>query len=153
DDDLAGFGVRLRRGGSRRYVFQYKLGRQQRRITFHATTVAKARLIASGYKEKTSQGIDVAAERQEARQANADTLEHCMRCYLEWLESSNRRQNTKHVITRHLERNLAALHRRPIRAIVRRDITTALASMDKHAPTQANRTRASLSRFFNWCIQ
>ena len=33
DDDLTGFGLRLREGGSRTYVVQYKLGTQQRRMT------------------------------------------------------------------------------------------------------------------------
>ena len=33
DDDLPGFGVRLRAGGSRTFVFQYKTGSKQRRLT------------------------------------------------------------------------------------------------------------------------
>jgi len=31
DDDIPGFGVRLRAGGSRSWVFQYKIGQQHRR--------------------------------------------------------------------------------------------------------------------------
>jgi hypothetical protein len=33
DDDLPGFGLRVRRGGSRNWVYQYKLGPKHRRIT------------------------------------------------------------------------------------------------------------------------
>lgn len=34
DDEIAGFGLRLREGGSRSWVFQYKIGSKHRRITF-----------------------------------------------------------------------------------------------------------------------
>ena len=37
DDELGGFGLRLREGGSRHWVFQYKLGGKHRRITFENT--------------------------------------------------------------------------------------------------------------------
>ena len=33
DEDLAGFGVRVRIGGTRSWIFQYKIGNQNRRIT------------------------------------------------------------------------------------------------------------------------
>ena len=43
DDMLAGFGVRVRRGGSKRYVYQYKLSGVNRRVTFKETNVKRAR--------------------------------------------------------------------------------------------------------------
>jgi hypothetical protein len=46
DDDLPGFGVRIRAGGSKTYVFQYKLGAKQRRLTLGPLTaidLSKAR--------------------------------------------------------------------------------------------------------------
>ena len=43
DNDLPGFGVRLRRGGSARFIFQYKLGAQHRRIVLGSTTALTPR--------------------------------------------------------------------------------------------------------------
>ncbi len=46
DDDIPGFGLRVREGGSRTFVFQYKLGSKQRRITLGAVKafdIGKAR--------------------------------------------------------------------------------------------------------------
>ncbi|HKA00100.1 MAG TPA: Arm DNA-binding domain-containing protein, partial [Candidatus Solibacter sp.] len=38
DDDIPGLGLRLRAGGSRVWVFQYALGRKQRRMALGAAT-------------------------------------------------------------------------------------------------------------------
>ena len=49
DDDLPGFGIRIRRGGTRTFVFQYKLGARHRRITLGKTaalSLVQARKIA-----------------------------------------------------------------------------------------------------------
>ena len=46
DDVLAGFGVRVRRGGSKRFVFQYKLSGVNRRVTFKEASVKQARAAA-----------------------------------------------------------------------------------------------------------
>ena len=34
DDDVPGFGLRVRAGGSRMWVFQYRVGGKQRRVSF-----------------------------------------------------------------------------------------------------------------------
>jgi hypothetical protein len=36
DDDIPGFGLRVRAGGSRTFVFQYKLGAKHRRMALGA---------------------------------------------------------------------------------------------------------------------
>jgi hypothetical protein len=49
DDDIPGFGLRLRERGSRTFVFQYKLGAKQRRITLgtaSALAISKVRKTA-----------------------------------------------------------------------------------------------------------
>src|SRR5262245_37610468 len=44
DDDLPGFGLRLRRGGARTWVYQYKIAKQNRRIALgNATALSCAR--------------------------------------------------------------------------------------------------------------
>jgi len=36
DDEIAGFGVRMREGGSRNFIYQYRIGAQNRRLTLGA---------------------------------------------------------------------------------------------------------------------
>jgi integrase len=56
-------------------------------------------------------------------------------------------------IRRHLERNLAPLHRLHVKEINRRRVADELARLTaENGAVQSNRTRSSLSAFFNWCI-
>lgn len=44
DDDLPGFGFRLRRGGARTWIYQYKIATQNRKITLgNAAALSPAR--------------------------------------------------------------------------------------------------------------
>src|ERR1700680_3399754 len=64
DDDIPGFGVRLRAGGSRSWVFQYKIGKQHRRLTMGrvaAISVARARERAGDLHAQVRLGTDPAA--------------------------------------------------------------------------------------------
>jgi hypothetical protein len=57
DDDVPGFGLRIREGGSRRFCFQYTLGTKDRRMTLGVATpetVARARKIAGGARFTTA---------------------------------------------------------------------------------------------------
>jgi hypothetical protein len=45
---LPGFGLRLRQGGSRSFIFQFKVGAQNRRMTLGSAFVADATLEQSG---------------------------------------------------------------------------------------------------------
>jgi integrase len=64
-----------------------------------------------------------------------------------------RRNSTIYEITRHLRKNLAPLHSLHLRKLDRRRVAEELARLTSECgPVQANRTRASLSRFLNWAI-
>ncbi len=152
DDEIAGFGVRVRKGGSRRFLFQYKMGGLHRKMTFQESSAAAARTTAAKLKAKVTLGFDVAAQKHNAKEAAADTFEFCVNKYIKWVESSTRRPKTIDAIKRHLKKNLACLNHLHIKSITRRDIADELAKLRERAPIQSNRTRASLTRFFNWAI-
>ena len=82
DDMLAGFGVRVRRGGSKRYVYQYKLSGVNRRVTFKETNVKRARAAAQILAAKITLGTDPALEKEAAHDAAGDTFGRCLSRYL-----------------------------------------------------------------------
>ena len=87
DDDLPGFGLRIREGGSRNYIVQYKIGKQNRRMTIGSTSVHPnpddARKIARKILARVALGEDPAADKIEARAASADTFSAVVDRYLE----------------------------------------------------------------------
>src|SRR5215471_4567163 len=64
DDSLPGFGVRVRSGGSRRFVYQYKLNGTNRRVTFKEINVKRARAAAQILAAKVTLGTDPALEKE-----------------------------------------------------------------------------------------
>src|SRR4051812_40362619 len=75
DEDLSGFGLRIRAGGSRTYVVQYAIGGKQRRMSIGITNIldaAKARTTAQNLLAKVRLGRDPVAEREEARVRASD---------------------------------------------------------------------------------
>lgn len=152
DDDLPGFGVRLREGGSKVFVFQYKVGNKQRRITLgrcSALELAEARKQASALHAKVRLGEDPAAIKAEKRSRAEETFGQCVKTFLAWQRLQVRQSSFKS-IERHLIKHLAPLHGLHVDKVDRRAIAAQLSRIASRAPTQANRARASLSRFLNW---
>jgi Arm DNA-binding domain len=82
DDSLPGFGVRVRRGGSRRFVYQYKLAGTNRRVTFKESNVKRARAAAQILAAKVTLGSDPALEKEAVHDAAGDTFARCVARYL-----------------------------------------------------------------------
>ena len=156
DDEISGFGLRIREGGSRHWVFQYKLGSKHRRITFGkfpALNPKKAREQAAELHARVRLGEDPAGSKHDARARAHETFEACAQRYLKWQRNEVRpstfRENERHLLT-----NLAPLHGLRIDAVDKRAIAGQLTRFAAEGgPVQANRTRASLSKFLNWCLR
>ena len=86
DDDLPGFGLRIREGGSRNYIVQYKIGKQNRRMTIGSTGVYAnpddARKAARKILSRVGLGEDPAADKSEAQRTTSDTFEAIVALYL-----------------------------------------------------------------------
>ena len=151
DDDIGGFGIRIRKSGSRSWIYQYDIAGRTRRITLgHVSAIdpAKARQIASELHAKVRLGHDPASDRAESRARADETFGACVRLFLAWQRG---RVKDFRNIERHLVRNLAALHNLPLAKIDQRTLAAQLTRIStRGSPIQANRTRASLSRFFSW---
>jgi integrase len=155
DSDIGGFGIRIRKGGSRTWVFQYdNSAGKTRRVTIgkvSAIDPAKARAIASELHAKVRLGQDPAAVKAESQARAAETFGAAVQPYLQWQRARVRPSTLRH-LERHLLVNLAPLHSLPIQNVDRRAIAAQLARMNG-SPVQANRTRSTLTSFLNWAMR
>jgi integrase len=154
DDDLPGFGLRLREGGSRSFIFQYKLGKHRRMALGKATpaTFTEARKTAAKLYARVQLGEDPASEKVEAKRQAVETFKPYADQFLQAMQAHYRPRSFKQV-ERHLVKHAKALHGLPLGKIERRDIAGVIVSVTNTggAPT-ANRVRSSLSSFFTWAI-
>lgn len=156
DDTLPGFGLRLRAGGAARWIYQYKIGTQHRRITLGsmtALTAARARETASELHAKVRLGDDPAGAKAEGRARAAETMAAALQSYL-----PHQRARLKPLsyiqMERHLSKHCRALHGLQLVKIERRAVASRLAAIAAESgPVEANRVRASLAAFFAWCIR
>jgi integrase len=155
DDDIPGFGIRLRAGGSRSWVFQYKIGKQHRRLTMGkvaAISAAKARDRAGDLHAQVRLGIDPAAVKAEGRQRAAETFKPIMERFLA-RQKARLRPGSYREVMRHLTSYAKPLHSLPFAVIERRTVADLLSRIaGSSGQVAANRARASLSAFFAWAI-
>jgi integrase len=155
DSEVPGFGLRLRAGGAKVWLVQYAFGGKTRRMSLGpvaALEAGKAREMAKTILAQVRLGRDPATEKTESKGRSGETVEACIRLYLSRRRSDNHlRASTLTEIERHLTRNLKALHATPIHKLDRRAIALEIGRLGEMAPTQANRTLASLRKFLNWC--
>ena len=163
DDELRGFGVRVR-NGKRTWIFQYKIGERQHRIKLGGGELdcTRARLIADAQRGKASEaklghGVDPAIEREKIKaeskpQPKGKTLASLIAAYLD-ARAGSMRVNSYAEIRRHLEKHFAPLHSHVLSNIQRADIAARVREIAKaRGPVAANRSRASLSAMFTWAI-
>jgi integrase len=156
DDDVPGFGLRLRAGGSRTFIVQYALGGRQRRMTIGAAKLldaAKARQTARTLLAKVRLGHDPAADRAEARVRASDELLGDV--IGRFLGRQERRLRPRSYVDakRYLEQYWKPLHSLHLARISRGAVAARLSKIaDEHGPVSADRARAALSSFFAWAI-
>jgi integrase len=156
DSAFPGFGVRLRKNGGARYVFQYQIGRQQRRVTLGVVTAMRleqARKAASELHAKVRLGHDPQGQKAEARSRADWTFEPLARRFLT-VERERWKPRTLIEITRHLLQDAKPLHRAALAGIDRRRIAELLGELrETRGNIPANRVRSSLSMLFAWAAR
>jgi integrase len=153
DDELPGFGLRLRSSGSRTWVIQYKVGAKHRRLPLGSITeldVSKARARARDLLAAVRLGKDPFADKLETRAKAAETFGALLPAYLDHKRAALR-PRTMVEIERHLMVQARPLHPRAVQAIDRRAITALLSQIKvASGPVAANRAHESLRAFFGW---
>jgi hypothetical protein len=156
DDDVPGFGFRLRAGGSRNFIVQYALGGRQRRMTIGAAKIldtAKARQTARELLARVRLGQDPAADRAEARVRAAD--EPLGTVLGRFLARQERRLRPRSYVEvrRYLEQHWKPLHELHLVRVTRATVATRLGKIAvENGAVSADRARAALSSFFAWAI-
>jgi integrase len=161
DDQLLGFGVRVRASGAMSYVVGYRAGSgravPKKRLTVGAVgkiTPEQARKLAQGILGAVAHGRDPAKERRKAEASGANTLRSVAENYL--TRGAHDRDKIK---LRTVEAQRATFERlvyptlgaRQIDGIKRSEINTLLDTIeDERGPRMASLTLAYLSRVMNW---
>jgi integrase len=156
DDDVPGFGLRVREGGSRSFIFQYKLGSKQRRMALGTATAlnfSNTRKTAEQLYARVKLGQDPASDKAEARATAAQTFISAARTFLDQ-KRGELRDRSYPDLERHLLKHAKSLHELQLAKITRRDIAPVIASVTKNSgAVTANRVRTSLSTFFSWTME
>ena len=155
DPKLPGFGQRTRESGTQRFVVQYKIGKQQRRVTLRAgITREAARKEAQRIFGKVAVGEDPQGERRAARAkaAATDTFRVLADRFIEF-QAGRRRHATVRATKLYLLTSCARLHQLKLDAITRREVASVLDTIARTsgAPS-ADHARAAVSAFFAWAI-
>jgi integrase len=155
DDDVPGFGLRVRAGGSRQWIFQYRLGSKQRRISLgkvSAISPLDARESASKLHAKVRLGQDPAGEKAESRTRAAETFGAILQPYLAEKKAGLKPRSYEEV-ERHLLKHAKPLHGLQLTAITLRGAAALLTELAaNNGSNLANNVRASLSALFSWAM-
>jgi integrase len=156
DDDCPGFGIRIRASGGRSWIFQYRQGDKQRRVTFGAVgamTAPAARAQATKFHAEVRLGRDPQAEKAEHQAHLGETFQAVAVTYLERQRAALRPRSFVEV-QRHILKAAKPFHLLPLDQIDRRTIAMRVAELaNAGGPTAANCARATWSSFFAWAIR
>lgn len=155
DDEMPGFGLRLREGGSRTFVVQYKIGTKHRRMTLgnaFKVTADDARKQAKQVFGKVVGGHDPASERA-TRVAEASTSFAASVGDFLQAQATRNRSRTLIETTRYLNQHWKPLHGMALAKITRAIVAAELRRIARErSPISADRARSALSTFFAWAM-
>jgi len=155
DDDLPGFGLRLRAGGRRTFVAQYRANGRTRRQTIGArVNIDEARKAARKILAKVELGHDPQADKARARLKAARTMKAVAQDYLA-AKKNELRPASYRGAELYLQRGsyFAALYPIAISDIELEDVAACLTAITRdHGSSTAKLARSYLSRMFAWAI-
>jgi integrase len=156
DDKLPGFGLRIRAGGKRTWIVQYRVGAKQRRKTlgsFPTISADRARAAAKQDLAEIQLGDDPQAKKAEQRARAVETLDAIAGRYLRHQRERLKDRSYEQVET-HLKKHWARLSGLSIHEISRRAVAAHLGEIARErGPFAANRARTTLSGLFSWAIK
>jgi integrase len=156
DDDLPGFGIRMRAGGGKTWVAQYSIAGRSRKMVLGSVAVldpGRARQAAKDILAKARLGGDPANEKVVARVHAAETFGALLTSFLPF-QKSKVRPTSYWANDYHLSRLCKPLHALPITSLTRRIVAAHIAKiLEAKGPATTNRLHTSLSAFCTWAVK
>jgi integrase len=156
DEALPGFGLRIRGGGKRVWIAQYRMGRKTRRLTLGSIDKIdpdEARKLAKAALAKAQLGKDPQGEKVEARARAVLTLSAVTERYLQHALGRLKARSFEEV-ERSLRQHWGPLAQVPLDRFSRAIIAARLSEISASSgPFAANRARAYLSSLFTWSMR
>src|SRR5262249_10389668 len=161
DDELPGFGYRLRAGAGGRllksWVCQYKRSGNSRRMTFDASVLGaeQARAEARKVLAKVELGQDPQADKTEQRDRGRLSLRSQVAAFLDARKPEIAARSLIEM-TRYLtdSKYFGPLHGKPLHSIKLRDVAERIVAIERACgAATAIRARGTLSSFFTWCMR
>jgi integrase len=157
DDDLPGFGLRIRAGGSRKWIVQYPhpgTGKQVRDTLGSAAVLGldEARKKARKVLVAVDDGKDPKAEKATKRAASGLIFAAQVDAYLDARQADLKARSLEDT-TRYLRQHWKPLHGMAVGSITRAIVAERLRAISKeNGPIAADRARSALSKFYAWLI-
>ncbi len=161
DDEMAGFGYRLRRGAGgkvrRSWIVQYRRAGASRRVLLGTDVLSpeQARLAAKKVLATVQLGEDPQAERSERRSKDKLSFRSVAAEYIEAKRDELRPASLRHTVS-YLTRPqyFRALWAMPLDQVTRKEVAAQLLTIARQSgrPT-AHRARSVLSAFFTWAMK
>jgi len=158
DDEVGGFGIRLRNSGEARWVVQYDdAAGRTRKVTLGSPSLldaAAARKAARDLLASIRLGADPAAERQTRREQAAETFGGPLLTRYLAYQQARRRPRSFLQIERHLRKDAKPLHAHSLASIDRRTVAGLISKLvEENGPTAALNARTSIVQFLAWCVR
>jgi integrase len=157
DEALAGFGLRIREGGARSWVAQYRSKGRSRRVNlgaFDKLTADQARKLASKHMAEVLMGGDPSQRKAEERKREALSVLSVAKAYIDAKRDALRPRSIQE-----LERYLldstyfGPLHSSGAGTVTRADVAACITRISKRkGHVTAAHARASLSAMFTWSM-
>ena len=154
DESMPGFGLRVRGGGTKYYVAQYRVGKKAGRTTLgnaSKVSLADAKLHAKRLFDLVAAKINPATHRAKAAAKAAQTFDRYIDPFLDHFKTEwavKYHSDNSRAIKVHFKK----LHELPLDEIEIENVAVELTEIRKIGTTTANRARSALSKFFNWAI-
>jgi integrase len=154
-DDVPGFGLRLREGGSRNWIVQYDVAGKARRVTLGPIGLLDANGARQKAKDLLAQirlGGDPAADKRARRLQATETFGALLPRYLSVQQRAVRPSSFTQIDHR-LGTLAKPLHPLPLTSIDRRAIASLLSAVgESSGPSAATNLHSSLSGYFRWLV-
>ena len=142
--------------GSKSWAVRYRWRGKSVKHTlgkYPALDLDDARQSARHALRSVEKGEDPRIEKRRAKEAPSDAVEDVVEDFIErYVEKHNRPRSAEETIRALRKRIVPAWEGRSITDITRREIIDLLEDIAEEAPATANRTKASISGLFNWCL-